>query len=165
MSTDPSAQVPEDRLSEKPVTIHAQSGAITVPGLVHEACPGLAVTMHPFGVFAVTSTKNGVKLCNIYQRASTALLAMSWWALIADAEGKSWEEMSPEDASAMMTGAKDKAVPFEGCTSSSQGETRKMTVGEWFQHQRMPVHDEFPWEEKDPYEMALENLDALEVTL
>lgn len=163
MSTDQSAEMQIDRLRETPVTIHAQAGEITVPGLVHEACPGLAVTMHPFGVFAVTHVKTGVKLCNLYQRASSALQALSWWALIANAEGKSWEDMDSESAAAMITAAKDKPVPFEGCTSSSQGITRKMTVGEWFQHQRLPGHDEFPWEEKDPYETAVDNLAAIEV--
>ncbi|HET8799647.1 MAG TPA: hypothetical protein VFN01_00550 [Marinobacter sp.] len=150
-------------LSEISVEVRTNFGVVTVPGLAHEACPGLAVTMNPFGVFSVTQIRSGLKLCNIYQRASSALLAMSWWALIANAENKSWKEMGPAEASVMISKASDKPVPFDGCTSTTKGVTRKMTVGEWFQHQRIPMHDEFPWEETDPFETAIDNFERIEV--
>lgn len=150
-------------LVEMTVEISTEGGTRSVPGLIHKACPGLAVTMHPFGVFQVTHTKTGLKLCSLYQRASKAILAMSWWALIADMEGQSWEDVGTAEASVMISKAKDKPVPFDDCTSTSQGETRKMTVGEWFQHQRMPLFDEFPWEERDPFELAINNLEKIGV--
>lgn len=150
-------------LTEVAVEIQTKGGPRSVPGLSHKACPGLAVTMHPFGVFQVTHTKTGLKLCRLYQRASSAMMAMSWWALIADMEGCDWAEMGVAEVSVMISKANDKPVPFDDCTSTSQGVTRKMTVGEWFQHHRIPIFDEFPWEETDPFELAISNLEKIEV--
>jgi hypothetical protein len=135
-------------LIEINVQISATDGVTrTVPGLTHKATPGLAVTMNPFGVFQVTHIKTGRKLCNNYERAANALLVMSQWALVADMKGKSWEALNQSGCADLITEASADEVPFDGCTSTSQGVTRKMTVGEWFQHQRMPLFDEFPWEE------------------
>ena len=153
----------QDGLVEVTVEIQTEGDPRNVPGLSHKACPGLAVTMHPFGIFQVTQIKTGLKLCGLYQRASKAILAMSWWALIADMEGQSWEDIGVAEASVMISKASDKPVPFDDCTSTSKGVTRKMNVGEWFQHQRIPLFDEFPWEERDPLELAISNLEKIEV--
>lgn len=151
-------------LKEIAVDLKTSSGEPrTVPGLAHEACPGLAVTMLPFGVFAVTHINTGYRLCNSYQRASSALLAMSCFALIADMEGKSWADLGQAEAAKLISEVADKEVPFDGCTSTSRGVTRKTTVGEWFQDQRMPMFDEFPWEEFDPFENAIDNFEKIEV--
>ena len=153
-----------DGLTETKIQIPVQSGdRKVVPALVHKACPGLAVTMIPFGAFQVTHVKTGRKLCRLYQRASSALLSMSWWALIADMKGQSWADLDQAGSARLIEQAKDDEVPFDGCTSTSEGVTRKMTVGEWFQHQRMPMFDEFPWEETDPFETAITNLEKIEV--
>jgi hypothetical protein len=74
-----------------------------------------------------------------------------------------WDMLDAKAAGAMISDASGSPVPFDGYTSTSQKETRKMTVGEWFRHARTPTPDEFPWEEKDPFEMALENLSKIEV--
>lgn len=151
-------------LSEIAVHIPASDGVTrTVPGLAHEASPGLAVTMLPFGVFQVTHVNTGRKLCNNYQRAASALLAMSQWALIAHIKGTSWADLGRTGSADLIGEVSSEEVPFAGCTSTSQGVTRKMTVGEWFQHQRIPIFDEFPWEEVDPFELAIANLEKIEV--
>ncbi|KAE8545395.1 hypothetical protein [Marinobacter nauticus] len=151
-------------LSEITVQIPAPDGVTrTVPGLKHDSAPGLAVTMLPFGVFQVTHINTGRKLCNTYERAGSALLIMSQWALIAHMKGKSWAALSQSGAADLISETADEEVPFDDCTSTSQGVTRKMTVGEWFQHQRMPLFDEFPWEERDPFELAIANLEKIEV--
>lgn len=160
-------QLPPDYkygLGEIAVDLNTSSGEPkTVPGLAHEACPGLAVTMLPFGVFAVTHINTGYRLCNTYQRASSALLAMSYFALIADMEGKSWADLGRAEAAKLISEAAEKEVPFEGGTSTSSEGTRKLTVGEWFRCHRIPLFDEFPWEETDPFEIAITNLEKIEV--
>ena len=150
-------------LSEITVEIRTEGGTRAIPGLTHKACPGLAVTMNPFGVFQVTHINTGRKLCNNYERAASALLAMSRWALIAHMKGKSWFALSQSGAADLISETADEEVPFDGCITISKGVTRKMTVGEWFQHQRIPIFDEFPWEETDPFELAISNLEKIEV--
>lgn len=150
-------------LTETTVEVTNELGKKQVPALTHKSCPGLAVTMHPFGAFGVTHIPTGCRLANASERASTALLTMSQFALVADMMGESWDELNAGLASVMISKARDFPVPFGGYTSTSQKETRKMTVGEWFHHVRMPVIDEFPWEEKDPFEQAIDNLSQIEV--
>lgn len=151
-------------LSEITVQIPAPDGVTrTVPGLTHKSSPGLAVTMLPFGVFQVTHINTGSKLCNNYERAASALLAMSQWALIADIRGASWADFGRTGAADLISEVSSEEVPFDGCTSTSQGETRKMTVSEWFQCQRIPIFDEFPWEQTDPFELAISNLEKIEL--
>ena len=153
-----------DGLTETKIQIPVQSGdRKVVPALVHKACPGLAVTMIPFGAFQVTHIKTGRKLCGLYQRASTALLKMSQWALIANMKGQSWADLDQAGSAQLIEQAADDEVPFDGCTSTSQGATKKMTVGMWFQHRFAFTWDEFPWEERDPCDMALENFEKIEV--
>ncbi|RKR79221.1 hypothetical protein [Marinobacter nauticus] len=153
-----------DGLTEIEIEIPVVSGERKmVPALIHQSCPGLAVTMIPFGVFQVTHINTGRKLCRLYQRTSSALLAMSQWALIAHMKGKSWAALSQSGAADLLNETADEEVPFDDCTSTSQGVTRKMTVSEWFQHLRMPLFDEFPWEETDPFELAISNLEKIEV--
>lgn len=151
-------------LSEIAVDLKTSSGEPrTVPGLAHEACPGLAVTMLPFGVFAVTHINTGYRLCHRYQRASSALLAMSCFALIADMEGRSWADLDQDEAVKLINEAADKEVPFDGATRTSVEGIRKLTVGEWFKCHRIPIFDEFPWEETDPFDTAISNLEKIEV--
>lgn len=164
MSEQQSPAVYEDGLSEIAVETRTVGGAsITIPGLTHEACPGLAVTMFPFGTFAVTHVSTGARLCGNYERASSALLVMSQFALIADMKGKSWADMDRVLAADFIKECGTDEVPFGECTSTSIEGTRKMTVSEWFQCVRLPFPGEFPWEEKDPFERALDNLNLIEV--
>jgi len=132
---------------------------LLVPALLHKNCPGLAVTMHPFGCFTVTHTATGYSVCSTYERAASALLTMSQFALVATMSRKSWASLNTESAFNMIREAGQDEVPFGDCTSTSQGVTRKMTVSEWFQAVRTPFPGEFPWEEVDPYELAIENLE------
>tara|TARA_R110001599_G_scaffold333854_1_gene549921 strand:- start:983 stop:1315 length:333 start_codon:yes stop_codon:yes gene_type:complete len=82
-----------DGLSEIAVQIQNQVKNHTVLGLTHKSCPGLAVTMRPFGYFTVTHINSGLKICNVYERASSALLVMSQFALVAAMKNKSWSEL------------------------------------------------------------------------
>lgn len=149
-------------LTETMVEVTNELGKKQVPALTHKSCPGLAVTMHPFGAFGVTHIPTGCRLANASERASTALLTMSQFALVADMMSTAWDMLDTKTAGAMISDAAGLPVPFDGYTSTSQKETRKMTVGEWFQHVRMPV-DEFPWEEQDPFEQAIDNFSQIEV--
>lgn len=151
----------EDGLSEVIVMIQGEAASSSVPGLVHKSCPGLAVTMAPFGCFTVTHVNTGRKLCGGYQRASSALLTMSQFALVAAMMNKSWSVLGPEGASSLIRDAGPDEVPFNGYTSTSKTGTRKMTVSEWFQIVRLPIMDEFPWEESDPFEGALQNFEIM----
>jgi len=151
-----------DGLAEIRVKAMREGGEIEVPALAHKSCPGLAVTMFPFGAFAVTHIKTGCKLCSPSERASTAMLTMSQFALVADLMGEAWADMDQAQASQMIKDASPKEVPFDGYTSTSNKGTRKMTVGEWFQAVRFTFPGEFPWEEKDPFGMAFENFEKLE---
>lgn len=128
-------------LSEITVEINSEQEGEAVPGLAHESCPGLAVTMHPFGQFSVTHIPTGYKMTNTYERASSALLVMSQYGLIAGMAGKSWADLDKQGAADMITDCRDIEVPFPDCTSTSIEGTRKMTVGEWFQVMRMPFPD------------------------
>ena len=147
-------------LTETTVEVVSENGKHEVPALTHKSCPGLAVTMFPFGTFGVTHIPTGCRLANVSERASVALLTMSQFALVAKMMEADWSLLDTKTASAMIADALDKPVPFDGCTSTSQEGTRKMTVGEWFRHVRIPVIDEFPWEDSDPFEEAINNLES-----
>lgn len=150
-------------LSEISVQVICESKNLTVPGLVHKDCPGLAVTMSPFGCFTVTHINSGLKICHQYQRASSALLVMSQFGLVAAMRGKSWSELDKASAFELIRDAGSDEVPFDGCTSTSKDGTRKMTVREWFQVVRIPIMDEFGWEDFDPFETAIDNFEKIEV--
>ena len=150
-------------LSEISVEIICESKSLTVPGLVHKDCPGLAVTMSPFGVFTVTHINSGLKICHQYQRASSAVLIMSQFGLVAAMKGTSWSELDKASAFKLIQNADSDEVPFDGYMSTSKDGTRKMTVSEWFQAVRFPFMDEFPWEETDPFETAIDNFEKIEV--
>lgn len=152
----------EHGLAEAAIEISTPAGNPTVTGLTHKSCPGLAVTMHPFGVFKVTHIPTGLKLGRAYERASSALLAMSQFALVANQEGKSWASLDQAAAIHLIESAGSQKVPFEGFTVSNRQGTRKMTVQEWFQAVRFPTFDEFPWEERDPLDDAILNFEKIE---
>lgn len=147
-------------LTETTVDVVTENRKHKVPALTHKNCPGLAVTMFPFGAFGVTHIPTGCRLANVSERASVALLTMSQFALVAEMMQTTWDMLDMKTASSLIADASDRPVPFDGYTSTSQKETRKMTVGEWFQHVRMPVMDEFPREETDPFETAINNLES-----
>ena len=152
----------EGGFTEAVIRIDGPDKSMDVPGLIHEAAKGLAVTMQPFGCFTVTHVNTGYKMTPLYERASNAILRMSEFAMIAAMLGVSWADVSKEEAGSIIGDAKDKPVPFDNATSTSQGVTRKMTVGEWFQSVRMDELGEFPWEEIDPFEEASNNLESIE---
>lgn len=147
-------------LTETTVEVVNENGKHKVPALTHKNCPGLAVTMFPFGAFGVTHIPTGCRLANASERASVALLTMSQFALVAKMMKTGWDLLGMKTANAMITDASGKPVPFDGYISTSQKEARKMTVGEWLRHVRMPAFDEFPWEDSDPFEEAINNLES-----
>lgn len=149
-------------LEETTIEVSAPEGKVAVPAITQKSCPGLAVTMAPFGIFTVSHVGTGNRLCNGSQRMACALLTMSQFALIASMKGKSWADLDQDSAVDLMSEAALLDVPFGGYTSTSSGGTRKMTVREWFQHVRMPVFDEFPWEEKDPFDEAVKNFSKIQ---
>ncbi|WP_428398239.1 hypothetical protein [Marinobacter salarius] len=151
-----------DGLTETVAQVAGEGGTKTVPALVHESCPGLAVTMFPFGLFSVSHIKTGRRLTSPSERASTALLTMSQFELVARLKDESWEDMDQSGAAKLIKDADSDEVPFDGYTSTSNKGTRKMTVGEWFQAVRFTFPGEFPWEERDPFEMAFENFEKME---
>lgn len=148
-------------LSEMAVEIDSPAGRLAVPGFTHQASPGLAVTMYPFGCFTVTHIGSGLKISNRFERASSALLVMSQFALVAAMKDRSWSDLDKDSARNLIREAGEYEVPFDGYTSTSKGITRKMTVSEWFQSVRFPIFDEFPWEETDPFESAIQNFDQI----
>jgi hypothetical protein len=147
--------------TEKMVKIDAQKESMDVPGLIHKSAEGLAVTMQPFGCFTVTHISSGYKMTPLYERAANAILRMSEFAMVAKMLGVSWGDVSKEEARKIISEAKDKEVPFDNATSISQGVTRKMNIGEWFQSVRMDALGEFPCEDIDPFEEAVNNLESI----
>lgn len=152
----------EDGFVEKLVKIDGPEKSMDVPGLTHKSAQGLAVTMQPFGRFTVTHTSSGYKMTPLYERAANAILRMSEFAMIAKMLGISWAEVTKKEAGKIINDAKEQEVPFDNATSTSQGVTRKMNVGEWFQSVRMDSLGEFPWEDVDPFEEAANNLEYMQ---
>jgi len=151
----------KEGLSEVDVEINCDGQKLQAQGITHENTPGLAVTMHPFGLFTVTHINTGLRMCNTYERSASALLAMSQFSLIAKMQGKSWVDLDKDGGFDLMQEAAESEVPFDGNSHTSIEGTRKMTVKEWFQVIRMPMWDEFPWEDRDPFDEALENFKKL----
>lgn len=151
-----------DGLTEITVKISSPNGGATVPGLTHRACPGLAVTMFPFGCFSVTHISTGRNMANTYERASSALHLMGQFALVAATQGKTWEDLDVKAASELISAAKDYEMPVSRYSVTEGGQKRAMTIGEWFQAVRMPFPSEFPWEDSDPFEDALDLFEKIE---
>lgn len=148
-------------LIEAPVEIKTAGASLTVPGLTHESCPGLAVTMRPFGAFTVTHIASGLKMCSYYERASRAILVMSEYALIAESKGVSWAGLDKDESIRLITDAFTDEVPFDGYTVTNSEGVKKQTIGEWRSHLTNGFFDEFPWEETDPFEVALDNFEKV----
>lgn len=128
------------------------------PGIVHEYCPGLAVTMSVFGLFTVTHIPSGLAMCGDYERNGAAASIMVRYQLIAKEHGFSWTNWEPDTTKPLF----DLEVPFDGGTVTSSDGTRKQTIKEWIQSvKRHPFMDEFPWEEKHPLDMAFDELERL----
>lgn len=157
MSEEKKLEVPF--VEQTTVTIKTAIGDVEVPAMTHEFCPGLAVTMQPFGLFTVTHIKSGMKLCDAYERSNSALLLLSQFALIAKDNGFSWTDSNPQES---IKKSGDKPVPFGGSTITDSNGTNPMTVKEWVRHLRMMnfggIVDEFPWEENNTVDEAMKNL-------
>jgi len=147
----------KEMLTDIQVLINTERGSVSVPGLTHDNCPGLAVTMHPFGAFTVTHIESGMKMCGGYERASSAILVMSQYALIAASKSASFKGLDQQGAINLISDAGSDDVPFDGCTSTSIEGVRKLTVKEWQGSLTNCFLDEFPWEENDPFEGAVQN--------
>ena len=146
-----------DGFKEIQVTVNVNHSPVSVPGTAHDNCPGLAVTMHPFGAFTVTHVKSGMKMCGHYERASSAVLVMSQYALIAASKNLSWNDLDSQGTIKMISDASADDVPFDGYTSTSIEGVRKFTVKEWRDSLTTRFFDESPWEERDPFEDAIQN--------
>lgn len=151
----------QNGLQETTAEISCPAGKASVPAITQKDCPGLAVTMAPFGVFTVSHVSTGNRLCHGSQRMSCALLTMSQFAMVAQMKDKSWADLDQDSAVELIKEVSADQVPFDGYTHTSSQGTRKMTVGEWFQTIRTPVFDEFPWEDRDPFDDALENFEKI----
>lgn len=144
------------------VTIKTDKGDIVVPALTHPKSQGLAVTMSGFGVFEVTHIRTGLKLTGRHERMGTALLLMSKFVKIAQANDFTWDDLSQEEAKQTMNDLSGKEVPFEGYEITSNGKTKRGSIGDWINGLSMYSFDsvigEFPWEESNPLDEALEIL-------
>ncbi len=133
-----------------------------VPAIEHVDCDGLCVTMGSFGFFVVTHCSTGLKMCDLYERASTAMLVLSQFELIAREYNFSWAGKTRGQIAETMKEIEGYDVPFKAFVTSGSDE-RKQTVKEWISCLRAGnLHgyvDEFPWEETDNWEMAMENLE------
>jgi len=152
-----------DGFKEAQVKISFDHEVISVPGFTHDNCPGLAVTMTFFGAFTVTHIESGMKMCDHYERASSAILVMSQYALIAASKNVSWSDLDSQEAVKMISDASADDVPFDGYTSTSIKGVRKFTVKEWRDSLTNRFFDEFPWEERDPLDDAVQNFNKIEV--
>jgi len=152
-----------DGFKEAQVKISFDHEVISVPGLTHDNCPGLAVSMSLFGAFTVTHIESGTKMCDHYERASSAILVMSQYALIAASKSVSWGDLDSQEAVKMISDASADDVPFDGYTSTSIDGVRKFTVKEWRDSLTTRFFDESPWEERDPLEDAIQNFNKIGV--
>ena len=152
-----------DGFKEIQVTVNVNHSPVSVPGFAHDNCPGLAVTMHPFGAFTVTHIESGMKMCGHYERASNAILVMSQYALIAASKGLSWSDLDSQGAIKIISDASADDVPFDGYTSTSIEGVRKLTVKEWRGSLTDIFLGEFPWEEHDPFEDAVQSFSKIGV--
>lgn len=136
-----------------------------VPAVVVDAAPGLAVTMNGFGYFTVTHINTGYSMCATYERFTSALLVLSEFALIAKDNDFSWLSIESDNVKGIISSHGDKPIPFDGHTIIVGGEERKATVAEWIKGLRFMAFgglvDEFPWEESDKGDLALENFERL----
>lgn len=144
------------------VQANTEDGMVSITAITHEYCKGLAVSMQSFGFFTVTHIDTGLKLCDHYERASSAILILSNFALIAKENNFSWAGLSMEEAREIMRNISSNPVPFDDATITTNSETVKQTIGEWMRGLRMMnfngIVDEFPWEETDNHQIAIENL-------
>ena len=151
-------------LNKVTIDITTEDGAVSTPAINHDNCTGLAVTMVQFGFFVVTHAETGLKLSDKYERAGSALLVLSQFALIAKENGFSWDGGTQSEVTGIMKEIYQKPVPFDGATITSKNGTRKQTVIEWIHNLRAinirGYVDEFPWEEHCPWNDALDNLES-----
>lgn len=144
------------------VLVKSDKGELQVPALTHPHAAGLAVTMSGFGLFEVTHVSTGLRLAGRYERMGNALLTMSMFAKIASTFEFNWDELSQAQSIEKLKSLGAEPVPFEGCTTTSNGETKPMQICDWLAHRGLGTFDsfggEFPWEESDPANEAAELL-------
>ena len=149
------------KFDETTVAITTKSGEIEAPALTHEMCPGLAVTMAPYGVFTVTHTATGMKLCGRFERCGTAISILVKFQMIAKAHDLNWSDWD-DGSERRFSESFGGEVPFDGAETISMGETRKMTIREWMGSIRGDFFfNEFPWEDVNPLQEAKDNLRLL----
>lgn len=140
----------------------AAKGEIIVPALTHPNAPGLAVTMCDFGVFEVTHIPSGFRMTGRHERMGSALLLLSQFSKIAKAYSFSWADLNKEQSASKINELGDDPVPFDGFTSTCNGETKPGLIKEWLRTLNMYTFDsifgEFPWEESNPLDDAIANL-------
>jgi hypothetical protein len=137
-------------------------GMVAEPSIVHEWCPGLAVTMHDFGIFRVTHIASGMALGGRYERVGSACRELAEWAAVGRAIGMAFALADAVVVRDTLMAHLDDAVPFPGATTTEKGVTRPSTVREWYQLIRTSdLVDEFPWESESPMDRCDELLKTL----
>lgn len=149
------------------VEVSTNAGFIDVPAFKLEDHQGLAITMKSFGSFDITHTKSGLRVVNgSYERFDHALLDMARLLLIAAIYKFSWSE---DDPAKKFMEIWENPVPFDGATSTRNGETVPMTIKDWKQllvpFPTLSHIDSQPWEERCPLNQADDLLGEVKTTL
>jgi hypothetical protein len=149
---------------ETTVEVACVEGPEVVPAMVHPHCPGLAVTMRPFGVFRVSHVRTGMAISGEFERAGNAAAEMVTWAALALALGFSWDNDGQACAAAIKAGG-DTPFPAGGTSTSAEG-VRPLTISEWVGMARYSLlADEFPWEDESAWGRAERLVADLRATL
>ena len=153
-----------DEFKETTVYVETNSGKRKVPAIANDLTIslGLAVTMAEFGYFEVTHIKTGMRLGYQSERAVSALLTLSQFALIAHKHGFNWDDLDKDKAIKKISEIGDEPVPFEGRTKTTKGRIDKIKISEWIDSARVfNCIGEFPWEEFRPRDQAIKNLSKI----
>ncbi len=143
--------------------IATDDGERYVPGLTLSECPGLAVTAHGFGRFAITHLATGRRVCSgTYERCDNAILDMCRLALIAKSYGFSWDEKAAKER---VKACSKEPVPFDGATVKDASGERPVSIEYWIFNLRGALPgasiDTPLWEEDPPQDQAERLLELL----
>jgi hypothetical protein len=146
------------------VTVDTKDGRVDRPAIVHPWCPGIAVTMHDFGVYRATHILTGKALGGYYERLASAIAEAANFSAIFRALGVDVLTVSQEDVAVAVRAHADDPVPFPHATSTGRDGKRPLTIAEWIRLTRSHFAcDDYPWEayEDSPQFFADEAMRAL----